>query len=77
MITRRQNVYVRQDAHRKMALRLAEAFVTDPVGVVRALPGHIRMQVWHDDVADDSEPSWHEHMHELLGRHGRVRKLGR
>ncbi len=53
--------------HRKMALRLAEAFVADPVGVVRALPGHIRMQVWHDDVANDSEPSWYEHMHELLG----------
>ncbi len=50
----------------KMALRLAQAFVADPVGVVRALPGHVRMQVWRN-VPDDSEPSWDEHMHELLG----------
>ena len=49
-----------------MALRLAQAFVLDPVGVVRALPGHIRMQVWRD-TADDADPSWNENMHRLLG----------
>jgi hypothetical protein len=52
--------------HLRMALHLAQAFVTDPVGVARALPGHIRMQVWRD-VADDSEPSWEEQLHKLLG----------
>ena len=50
-----------------MALRLAQAFVLDPVGVVLgALPGHIRMQVWRD-TADDADPSWNENMHRLLG----------
>jgi hypothetical protein len=55
-----------QTRYPKMALRLAQAFVSDPVGVFRALPGHVRMQMWRD-VPGHSDPSWDEHMHELLG----------
>lgn len=50
----------------RMAVRLAQAFLTDPVGVIRALPGHIRMQMFHA-VTDQADPHWDEHMHQMLG----------
>jgi len=49
-----------------MALRLARAFAGDPAGVLRALPGHIRMQA-RRSAAQDADPNWDEQLHGLLG----------
>ncbi len=46
--------------------RLAQALVTDPVGVLRALPGHITMQRTRG-VAYPVDQSWEERLHRLLG----------
>lgn len=56
--------------HRERALRLAQAFAADPAGVLRALPGHVRMQ---QEVSKqigaphDADPLWDERLHGLLG----------
>jgi hypothetical protein len=49
-----------------MALRLLHTFAVDPVGVSRALPGHIRMQLkGNPDYPVDED--WERHLHGLLG----------
>lgn len=65
----------RGQARLQMILRLLRASAVDPVGVARALPGHIGMQstvkmqqrklksLPHYDVDED----WEEHLHVLLG----------
>jgi Methyltransferase domain len=42
-----------------------KALVADPAGVIRALPGHLRMQQF-TDVAYDVEESWQRRLHDLL-----------
>lgn len=49
-----------------MALRLVRAFAGDPVGVGRALPGHIRMQL-KSKPAYTVDEDWDRHLHGLLG----------
>jgi hypothetical protein len=49
-----------------MILRLLRTFAVDPVGVIRALPGHIRMQL-KSEPGYQVDEAWDEHLHSLLG----------
>jgi hypothetical protein len=49
-----------------MILRLLRTFAIDPVGVIRALPGHVRMQLKREPGYQVDE-AWDEHLHGLLG----------
>ncbi len=59
-----------------MARSLVRAFRADPVGVLRALPGHVRMQVWRDR-AFPAQESWNQHLHHLLGASWPCQECGR
>jgi hypothetical protein len=49
-----------------LALGLVKAFGVDPVGVLRALPGHARMQLRRERTFA-AEESWNQALHRLLG----------
>jgi Methyltransferase domain len=57
----------RQSRPEKLA-KLARAFVTDPVGVTRALPGEYRQTRGIEQYsASEIDEAWDEHLHGLLG----------
>ena len=49
-----------------MVVRLLRTFAVDPVGVMRALPGHVRMQL-KSEPGYTVDEAWDEHLHALLG----------
>jgi hypothetical protein len=49
-----------------MLTGLLRTFAVDPIGVVRALPGHVRMQLKSEPRYEVDE-AWDEHLHSLLG----------
>jgi hypothetical protein len=49
-----------------MIVSLLRTFAVDPVGVIRALPGHARMQL-KGKPSYPVDEAWEEHLHKLLG----------
>jgi hypothetical protein len=49
-----------------MIASLLRTFAVDPVGVARALPGHVRMQM-KSQPGYEADEAWDEHLHALVG----------